>query len=300
MIEFVVSAILMINPIFSSIDRVAVDDFYNDLRLPRKIENDNRGVLPTSQNFILKDIDTGKFLYGKNKDQQTPIASLTKLMTALVFLRENPEVNWEAEVTMQQSDEIPGAYPHIYRGETVSLRDVFNTMLVSSDNHCAKALARVSGLSETEFVEKMNVFAGENNMPNTEFHDVIGLSKNNVSTAAEVARLFELALKNEDISAGLSLPAYNFKIKNSKKVRNVYSTDALFDSFLNSEKYGYKIIGGKTGYLPEAGGCLAILVEKDNHRLLSVVLGSNSSQARFQDTKALIDWGFLNYSWDNL
>jgi D-alanyl-D-alanine carboxypeptidase len=297
MIEFVVSAILMINPIFSNIDRAAAYDFYNDLRLPRKIENDNRGVLLTSQNFILKDIDTGKFLFGKNKDEQTPIASLTKLMTALVFLQENPEVDWDAEVTMEKSDEVFGAYPHIYRGETVSIRDVFNTMLVSSDNHCAKALARVSGLSEMEFIEKMNSFAEENNLSHTKFNDVIGLSKDNVSTASEVARLFELALENEDIAVGLSLPAYNFKIKNSEKVRNVYSTDALFDSFLNSEKYGYKIIGGKTGYLPEAGGCLAVLVEKDNHRLLSVVLDSSGYDSRFQDTKALVDWGFLNYEW---
>ncbi|MFZ5364826.1 MAG: D-alanyl-D-alanine carboxypeptidase family protein [Patescibacteria group bacterium] len=295
MIEFVISLILLLNPIAAP----AAPNIFNfsvQESGPQKIQNGNMGVKLTASNFIAKDVESGAILYSSGENEQTPLASLTKLMTALVFSDTNPE--WQSQIELTQKDETDGAYPHVYRGEKVTIENLFNSMLISSDNNSAEALVRSTGLSSEKFVERMNMLAANNDLKQTHFVDPTGLSAENVSSAADVARLLELAVLNDDIRKALSHKTYSFDILNSNKIRKIYTTNQLLDSFLNSEKSGYAIIGGKTGFLPEAGGCLAVMIEKDGRRIISVVLGSSNYDTRFQDTKALVDWVFLNYQWE--
>jgi len=296
MIELIISTILLLNPIVPAVTATEYFDFDYQTAGPQKINEENLGVELTTSNFLIQDIKSDKILYGKNYDQQTPIASITKLMTALVFIETNPD--WQAEVKMEQADETNGAYPHIYRGEVATVRDLFNTMLVSSDNNSAKALVRVSSLSEQQFIKKMNGLAQKYGLKKTSFNDVTGLSNKNASTAQEISQLLLIALENKKISEALRMPAYNFPIRNSEKNRKVYATNILLESFLNSEKHGYRIIGGKTGYLPAAGGCLTVVIEKDGNKVVATVLDSQNRNTRFQDLKSLVDWAFSNYKWD--
>jgi len=293
MIEFIIATILILNPIAAP--AAEIFDFNSETSGPQKIENNNLGVELTASNFLIKDIKSNKILFGKDYDQPRPIASITKLMTAMVFIDTEPD--WGKEVILEERDETNGAYPHIYRGEKITVSDLFNAMLISSDNNSAKALVRSTEMSEKLFVKKMNNKAKELGLKNTKFYDVIGLSPGSISTSEEVASLLMAALENDIIAKSISQKAYSFSILNSEKSRNVTATNKLIESFLNSEKEGYEIIGGKTGFLPEAGGCLAIVVEKDGHKIISVVLGSSNYETRFHDTKALVDWTFLNYEW---
>jgi len=295
MIELIIAAILFINPVFAAAPAAQHFDFNSNNSGPQKIANENVGVKLTASNFIIQDVESNKILYGKNFEDQVPIASVTKLMTALVFLQTDPD--WERQIELKTIDETYGAYPHIYRGEIVSVKDLFNTVLISSDNNSVKALVRISELTEKEFIEKMNQFAEENNLENTFFDNVTGLSENNISSAQDIATLLLLALEKEPIAEALKKPNDIIQIINKNSKRKIYSTNQLLYSFLNSAKHGYKVIGGKTGYLPQAGGCLAVVIEKDKHQIVSVVLGSQNRQTRFQDTKALVDWVFLNYIW---
>jgi len=296
MIEFIITTILLLNPIQPAAAAPAeIFDFGNQNLKPVKINNNNLGVKLTADNFSVKDVESNKILYAKNPNKPVPVASLTKLMTALIFLQTEPD--WQAEMEMSRVDETSGAYPHLYRGETVTVENLFNTMLISSDNNSAKALVRASGLTEKEFIEKMNNHAKALGLKNTQFFEVTGLSKQNVSTAEDISTLLLAALEKAKIKKAAQQPALNFQIKNNGKNRRIYSTNRLLESFLNSKKNNYKIIGGKTGYLPAAGGCLAVAVEKENSQVVSVVLGSDNMQTRFSDTKALIDWAFANYKW---
>jgi len=297
MIEFIIATILLLNPILPS--AAATTDYFsfdNQNIGPQKVENGNLGVKLTASNFFVQDTDSEKVLYSQKENEKAPIASLTKLMTALVFLENNP--GWEKTVIMEQIDETQGAYPHIYRGESVTVANLFNTMLVSSDNNSAKALVRVSKLSAAEFIVQMNEKAKENGLKNTKFFDVTGLSSKNISTASEISELLMLALEKEEIKNALTKKGYNFSILNNEKSRSIYTTNRLLESFLNSDGHGYEIIGGKTGFLPEAGGCLAVVVEKDGHKIISVILGSDNMETRFEDMKALVDWIYLNYKWN--
>ena len=196
------------------------------------------------------------------------------------------------------SDETVGAYPHIYRGEQVKFIDLWKSALISSDNNSIMALVRALGLSNLEFTELMNYKAEELGLYNTDFSDPTGLSAGNVSTASDIARLIYLALQKNQIRETVIQPKYEIDILNKKNNRQITSTDILIDSFLNSQIYGYELIGGKTGYLPEAGYCLAVEITHENKPVIFVVLNSNTIDSRFQDTKVLADWVFNNYQWE--
>jgi len=249
----------------------------------------------TAEKYVALDVESGKILIQKNVDSVQPIASITKLMTALVILDEVK--NWEQLVELSASDETEGAFAHIYRGERVTFNDLWHAALISSDNNSIMAMVRALGLSQEEFVKKMNDKAKTLQMYNTQFTDPTGLSNENQSTALDVSRLLYSTLMQEKIQETVIKNKYTFKILNSNKSRTVTSTDILLDSFLNQRKYGYTLFGGKTGFIPEAGYCLSVQISKDGHPVLITVLNSSSIETRFQDVKVIADWVFTNYQW---
>jgi D-alanyl-D-alanine endopeptidase (penicillin-binding protein 7) len=244
---------------------------------------------------IVVDVASGAILFATKPTIAQPIASITKLMTALLVLDQKP--NWKKTVEMAAPDETVGAAPHIYRGEQVTFYDLWKIALVASDNNAIMAMVRALGLTQKEFVELMNDKAHELGLVDTTFTDPTGLDEGNKSSAADVARLLHYALKQNGIREMVLQPDYEFKILNNNKKRKILNTDVLLSSFLNQSAYGYELFGGKTGYTIEAGYCLAVELAQNGHKIIIVVLDSDSLDNRFSDAKVLADWTFSVYKW---
>jgi D-alanyl-D-alanine endopeptidase (penicillin-binding protein 7) len=260
----------------------------NSIVSPHKINNDSLGVKLTAVSAAVMDKNSSIILWKKNAEEIRSIASISKLMTALIFLENNP--GWDSEVTMLQEDETRGAINNISRGEIVKAEDLFYTSLIASDNNATKALARSTGISEKEFIDKMNKKAKELGLPNTKFFEVTGLDERNVSTAVDILNLAKEVFTKEEIKLATTKQNYQFTAV-SGKAHKVYSTDHLLNSYLD-------IVAGKTGYINAAGYCLvAEVVGSEGNSIISVVLGSASNDDRFKDLKVLSAWVFENYSW---
>jgi D-alanyl-D-alanine carboxypeptidase len=233
------------------------------------------------------------YFYKKQAEVRQPIASISKLMTALVFLDNNP--GWDNVYQISSDDFVEGGRRNLFTGERLSLRDLFLSSLVASDNDATVALFRSTGLSEEAFVAKMNEKAVSLGLSNTEFHEVTGLSDKNISTAADVAVLAQAAFSRQEIAEATRMPEYRFTTLDGRS-KLVESTDYLL--FDDRQDAAWKIIGGKTGYTEQAGYCFVSQVEDNSGRqIISVVLGSAGKNSRFQESRKLIDWIYSNYSW---
>lgn len=258
---------------------------------PKKIINDSLGVKLTARSALVADWDSGAILWQQQSAQAVPIASLTKLMTALVWLDFNP--GWDYEVTIKESDYREGGRFYLFKGERVTTRDLFKSILISSDNNAAIALARSTGLELSDFILKMNEKAKQLRMLATVFVEPTGLHIGNISTAADILKLAQAAFSEEDILNVINQKEDGYFIKNTGRYNRLASTNQLLGSYLN-------IIAGKTGYSDEAGGCLVVLVQGDqDQKVIAIVLGSDNHSSRFQEVKSLVQWSFDNYSWQN-
>jgi serine-type D-Ala-D-Ala endopeptidase (penicillin-binding protein 7) len=264
--------------------------------VPQKIVAPNGlesiGVKTTANKVFVADLMSGEELYSQNPDAPTPIASITKLMTALVILDNHP--NWNAKVTMDNPVD-GGGLPFFAPGDTVTVRDLWQTMLIGSSNSAATALAASTGLSSVDFVSEMNAKAAGLNLANTKFNEPTGLSAQNISTARDVSLLLKAAIQKRDISDAMLASSFVLKKISGKTVR-IASTDKLLNSFVN--KKPYKILGAKTGFIDESGHNIAVSFSKDGAgSVVIVVIGSVTDDARFQEAKSLAYWTYQNYHW---
>ncbi len=262
-------------------------------RAPKKIDPNSVGVVTSAVSAIVVDRATGSVLYEKNGEEPRSIGSITKLMTAFVFLKGNPDLT--SPTALQASDVRSGGVQHVSVGDTVTVDNLLHASLVGSDNSATAALVRLSGLSEGNFVAKMNETAAELGMRATTFLDPTGLSADNRSVPSDLVRLLDAAMRVDVIREATEQPVTTF-VGSSGRVYSIDTTDELLNSFLNQAPY--KVVGGKTGFLPEAGYCLGSLVsEKDAHEIVVVVLGSETITGRFQDVKALSAWTYKVFEW---
>ncbi|MFA6227859.1 MAG: serine hydrolase [Patescibacteria group bacterium] len=268
-----------------------------EARLPEKaIDSESLGVRVSAKSFIVVEPETGAVLYEKNSQDCRPIASLTKLMTALVFLEHNP--GWDKQYTMTADDFRVGAKPALMVGDVLTVRELFYTMLISSANEAAVALAKSTGLTPEEFVGQMNLYAKLLAMDSSQFSETTGLSVDNKASAEDVIKLIKVAFSHSEIRKALGFKSYNVSIINKNLSRHINSTDMILKAEFGYRGDSYKLEAGKTGTLPSAGYCFASQVkDQNNRRLLIAVLGSSSTYDRFTDTKSLAYWVFNNFSW---
>jgi len=246
----------------------------------------------TARSAVAESCDDGFAFFTHEPDRVAPIASLTKLMTSLVFLEYNP--GWETIYEIKKEDRREGGRIYLFLGEKVTVKDLFHLSLVASDNTATIALVRSTGLSEEEFVKKMNEKAIGLGLSKTKFSDPVGLNNDNVSTASEMVKLAKNALAEEDIRQATLTKDYQFKTLNGTQ-KYVSSTDYLLKNFPNN---GLKIIGGKTGYTDVAGYCfVGEFIDQAGRKIMTVILGGNSSDERFQETKDLAEWVFSSFAW---
>jgi len=258
---------------------------------PFKKNNAKELTLPSASGLAI-DLKSGKLLYSKNVDAQISIASLSKLMTALVFLDHNP--GWDFIYEMKAGDSREGSKVVLFTGEHIKVKDLFYTSLVASDNIATIALLKSTGLTESDFIALMNKKAEDLGLINTHFADPIGLANDNKSTAMEVAKFAQAALSNNEIKKATLTKSYEFKSEEGK-IKKIYNTDNLLAFF---PKNGIEIKGGKTGYIEAAGYCfVGEFTDKDGRDIMSVVLGSKDKDSRFTETHELISWAYENYNW---
>lgn len=260
---------------------------------PRKKDPDSLGVELTAKSAALVDTNSGALLFSYGHDQIVPIASITKLMTALVVLDAEP--NWNATVTIAPEDFDMHGLTYLKVGDTLTMRDLWNAALSGSINAGALALAREAGMTRAQFVAKMNAKAAELGMAHTTFADPSGYLQQNVSTALDVARLAYHALNADDVRLAVTRSGIDIRTAQGEN-RHIPATNELLGSFLNDG--AFRIVGGKTGYTDEAGYTLVMRAQEGKGDLIAVVLDSPSSDARFQDMKSLLAWGFRTYSWE--
>ena len=245
-----------------------------------------------AQSGIVMDFkqEQGTVLFKKNIKDILPIASLTKIMTAIIVLE-----NFDLEQTIRVSKNsisTLGDKGGLIRGEELKVKDLLSIMLIESSNDAAMALANDSDiLSYNEFLELMNIKARTLNLENTHFLDPIGLNSKNKSTVYDLAYLTNYALNYPVLWEILKTHETTVYSIDNKFVHNLINTNELLDKISILK-------GGKTGYTQEANGCMLTVSEinssfGDNY-LITVVLGSNQREA---DTETLIVWAKKAYIW---
>ncbi|MEA2088973.1 MAG: serine hydrolase [Patescibacteria group bacterium] len=287
--------ILSLNIIYPT----ANENFNNNLdkQFPKKFVNDSLGISTTAKSVLVVDKESNKILFAKNKNEVLPIASITKLMSVLILL--DCEIDWRQEVVIKKEDRREGGRIYLGYGEVVTAKDLLNLALIASDNQAIIALARISNLSNEDFVKSMNVKAKELKMGKTEFFDPAGLNPKNVSTAEDLIKLSVEIFNHDNIVEILSKDKYFFRNINIGRFHQVFSTNRLLNSFLADKGSEYFLNAGKTGHLEEAGYCFFCEAKNNNgNKIFVVILGSETNQSRFQEAKALISWVFTNWEWE--
>jgi len=217
-------------------------------------------------------------------------------MTAYVFLQGNPDLN--ALAAIESVDYRAGGRLNFSIGDTVTVGDLLMASLVSSDNSATTSLVRLSGMSQGDFVARMNEVAASIGMEHTTFADETGLSTKNQSVVTDLAIMLDHFLKNDTLRAFTQV-ASTTVVGASGRSYLLESTDELLTTFVNQDPY--KIELAKTGYLPEAGYCLSTVFSyNDDQEIIVVVLGSDSKIGRFQDVKSLAVWAYDTFSWTNV
>ncbi len=230
--------------------------------------------------------DKDKFLFKKKENEQLPIASLTKLMAALVVL-ENYDLD-QVTVVSEAAVNQQGGQGLLTPEENLSIKNLLYIMLIESSNDAAYALAEVKG--PEQFVGLMNLKAMELGLLGSNFADVTGLSPDNYSTAEDLVKLAKYLLENHPlIWEILSLDKFNLKNPQGKFHHELSNTNELLGKIPD-------IVGGKTGETAEAKGCLLLVLknQKDQNYLIYIILGSDN---RFGETQKLIDWINQAYQW---
>jgi len=268
-----------------------------EARIPaRDPSSESLGVKVTAKSFIVVEPESGAVLYEKNSRDPRAIASISKLMTALVFLDSNPD--WNKQVTMVAEDFKDGAKPSLLLGDKVTVKDLFYAMMVASSNEAANALARSTGLKPEDFVFQMNLHARLLEMDNASFVEPTGLSSDNRASAEDIVKLIKVAFSHSEMRRAGATKNYSVRVANKNLSRAMESTDKILKEDFGTDDNSYKIEMGKTGFINAAGYCFASQVKDEKNRtLLIAVLGSSTTYDRFIDTKSLAYWAFNNYDW---
>ncbi|MDP2926810.1 MAG: serine hydrolase [bacterium] len=228
-------------------------------------------------------------LFDKNSSQKLAIASLTKLMTAVVSL-ENQPLSQEVEISLTSVSQ-EGNSGNLKTGERIMVKELLKMALIESSNDAAEALAAKSSISSgrEEFVALMNLKSKELGLRSTYFSTPTGLeAENNFSTARDLANLMVFILKTHPFILEVSAqPSVIILSENNRPHHRAFNTNELLTSF--GQIKNLKIVGGKTGYTDEAGGSI-ILVTKDQNGnyFISLVLGADSQESRFLELEKLI------------
>ena len=255
----------------------------------------------TGEAGVIIDSNTGLVLFDKNKDAKLEPASTTKVMTALLAL-ENLDMK-KTVIIDEETSFTEGSRIYLLDGEEVTVEDIMYALLLESANDAAVAIAKEVSGSVEEFSKLMNQRAKEIGAMNTNFVNPHGLHEDgHVSTAYDLALIAQEAMRNQDFRKFILTYRHVIEATNRQPTRFLYNTNRLiYDEKTKVDAYGvlrpakYEgATGIKTGYTPEAGGCLISGAERDGNEFIAVILKS-TDLGRFGDGISLLDFAFANY-----
>ena len=245
----------------------------------------------TAHSVMVKDLGTGALLYRKNEYDKWPLASITKLMSALVILENDPD--WATSTVVIGEDALDA---HMYAGDIYTLDELWQAGLIGSSNKAIISLVNALGWTETAFVERMNQKALELGMVDSTFVDSTGLDPGNVASASDTAILLNEAMKKEKITKALLTTEYSLYSKERKKEHHMWNTDWLLLGWIPHQFKEF--YGGKTGYIAVSGYNFTMRVgDGAGHVVDVVILGTESHEARFNEAKKIAEWALSNYKW---
>jgi D-alanyl-D-alanine carboxypeptidase len=245
-----------------------------------------------AKNMVLLDSNSKFLLFSQGQNEQVPVASLTKVMTATLVIDSG---KLDEVVTLTPEDlNVIGSHIGFVPGEKIKVSELLKALLIMSSNEAGMALARTVAGSVPTFVEQMNERARTLGLTQTSYDDPHGLSAKSLSSAFDQAILFNYALNYPVFREIISLPQVTAVSVNGL-AHDLKNSNRL----VTDEMHMDGIIGGKTGYTPEAGHCLVSAVTRDSHTIIAVILNTASplNTASAVESKKLLEWGFANYSW---
>ncbi len=256
---------------------------YRDETIP-EIELDAEAAISIQADFI----NPEKVLFKKNAEEKMPIASLTKLMTALVVL-ENFDLSKDAKIS--KTAEKQDTRGLLKAGDSFVAKDLLYAMLIESNNSAAYAF--FEALGPDKFIKLMNLKANEIGLKNTYFSSATGLALTNYSTAKDLADFAKYILSNNNLIIEIS-STLEFDLYSSKKVfhHKAYNLNEL----LKDQEIKDRIVAGKTGQTKDAGECLLLILKapEDRGYLINVILNAKD---RFVEMKKIINWEDKAYIW---
>lgn len=252
----------------------------------------NNDLVVWAKKAILFDADSGKILYQDKCLENHQIASITKVMTALVLMDRVKDWDEKVEISSRAAS-AGGATVHFLYGEKFFAKDLFKAMLMNSDNTAARALAEHFGGTEEEFVGMMNEKAKELKLKNTKFADAAGLDDDNShSCAYDVALMAKEALKYPMILETMQTPSH-IQITSCDQFQNTHqvgNTDELLGKYSG-------ILGAKTGFTYSAGYCLMMMREIPGKGKVIGVLLDAGELDRWTEMQKMLDWAFDRHNW---
>lgn len=227
---------------------------------------------------------TGRALYAKNAEAPMPIASITKLMTAVVVLEARQDMDEAVVIDSADIDTIKGSRSRLPVGTAFRREDLLRLALMASDNRAAAALGRTYPGGSAAFVEAMNAKARLMGMHNARFVDPTGLAPTNVASPQDLALLVAEASRFAQIREYSTTPELHVRLPNSKRAMGFNNTNALVRS------QGWDIGLSKTGYISEAGKCLVMHATIGNNPVVIVLLDSWGKLTRLGDANRIRKW----------
>lgn len=236
--------------------------------------------LLNARSALIMNANTGKILYQKNMDSVRPIASISKLMSAMVLLDAKLNMNEEITITTDEIDRLKGTSSRLSVGTTLTRGELLHLGLMSSENRAIHALGRTYPGGMSAFVSAMNAKAQSLGMSRSRFYEPTGLDPRNVSTARDLSVMVRAANKYPQIRS-LSTSNYGEVYTSAGKTQTFKNTNSLV------REGAWDISLQKTGYIKEAGRSMVLQAQMGKDPVVIVVLGSSTSSSRVNDARAL-------------
>ncbi len=233
---------------------------------------------------LVVDQKTGKTLYAKNTDTRSPIASITKLMTAMVVLDAQLPLDETLTIGNDDVDSLRNTHSRLQVGTKLSRELAMQLALMSSENRAAATLGRHYPGGFSAFVAAMNRKAASLGMAHTHFVDSTGLSSDNTSTAHDLVKMVNAAYQYPAIRDMTTTGAYDVEVKRSGRQMQFKNTNMLV------RNKDWQIGLSKTGYINEAGHCLVMQADINNQPMIIVLLDSWGKLTRIADARRIKKW----------
>lgn len=245
----------------------------------------------SSPSVILTEASTGRVIFEKNADEQRPVASVTKVMTILLTLEaidEGQISEKDSVLISKHAAGMGGSQAFLDAGSSYTVSDLLKSMIIASANDSAVALAEYIGGSEETFVRSMNERAAELGLTHTHYVNCTGLpAQGHYTTARDVAKL-SAQLDRHPLYYTFSTVWMDEIRHRGGRTTQLTNTNRLVRFYPGCDGY-------KTGSTNEARYCISATAQKEGMRLIAVVLGSDASQTRFDEARAMLEYGFSVY-----